>query len=102
MNVKIGEKYRVRSWESMKKEFGSVYTDLPDEYINCCASFVKSMRKYCGTIVTIDYVCDRNSDLFYIKEDMGKFTWSTDMIIPTGDLYEAIQNRRRSSDSSMG
>lgn len=41
-------------------------------------------------------------DLFRVQEDGGKFIWSTDMVKPTGDLYEAIQSRRHSSDSSMG
>lgn len=36
------------------------------------------------------------------EEDNGRYMWSTDMITPLGDLYEAIQSRRHSSDSSMG
>lgn len=39
---------------------------------------------------------------FRIEEDNGRYMWSTDMITPLGDLYEAIQSRRHSSDSSMG
>lgn len=45
-----------------------------------------------------DYQCN----VFRIEEDNGRYMWSTDMITPLGDLYEAIQSRRHSSDSSMG
>lgn len=40
--------------------------------------------------------------IIIIEEDNGRYMWSTDMITPLGDLYEAIQSRRHSSDSSMG
>ena len=102
MKVKVRKKYRVRSWEDMKREFGLRHAGSPYEYIDCQASFVKDMCKYCGSIITITYVliCDRN--LFNIEEDGSAFRWSTDMIMPIGGLHEAIQSRRCSSDSSMG
>lgn len=102
MKVKVGQKYRVRSWESMKKEFGLRHAGSYNEYISCQASFVRDMRKYCGNIVTIKYVLPWDRDLFDIEEDGRMFTWSTDMIMPIGGLYEAIQSRRSGPDSSMG
>lgn len=101
MKVKVGQKYRVRSWESMKKEFGLRHACSLNEYIPCQASFVRSMDEYCGNIVTIREVLIWNRDLFDIEEDGGAFTWSTDMIMPIGGLHEAIQSRRCSSDSSV-
>lgn len=102
MKVKVGQKYKVQSWESMKRKFGSRHISSLNEYIDCCASFVGSMRKYCGSIVTIEYIHDWNSNFFDIKEDDGAFTWSTDMVMPIGGLHEAIQSRRHCSDSSVG
>lgn len=45
---------------------------------------------------------NKHGNVFRIEEDNGRYMWSTDMITPLGDLYEAIQSRRHSSDSSMG
>lgn len=96
--MKVGQKYKVRSWEDMEKEFGTA--QIKDKtYIPCLAFFVKGMCRFCGTTVTVSCV---GSNIFKIKEDNGRYMWSTDMITPLGDLYEAIQSRRHSSDSSMG
>lgn len=73
--MKVGQKYKVRSWDDMKREFGIAQT-------------------------TVSYFIYDN--VFRIEEDNGRYMWSTDMITPLGDLYEAIQSRRHSSDSSMG
>lgn len=62
--------------------------------------FVKDMCRFCGTTITVSYFIYDN--VFRIEEDNGRYMWSTDMITPLGDLYEAIQSRRHSSDSSMG
>ena len=95
--MKVGEKYKVRSWDDMEKEFGTVIGC--EMFIPCRGSFMLSMKKYCNTIVTVNVV---SNNFFKIQEDKGVFIWSIDMIRPLGDLYEAIQNRRHSSDSSMG
>lgn len=70
------------------------------KYIPCLAFFVKDMCRFCGTTITVSYFIYNN--VFRIEEDNGRYMWSTDMITPLGDLYEAIQSRRHSSDSSMG
>lgn len=59
-----------------------------------------SMKKYCGTIVTV--VSTGWFNLFRVQEDEGKFIWSIDMVRPIGGLYEAIQSRRHCPDSPMG
>lgn len=41
------------------------------------------------------------NNVFRIEEDNGRYMWSTDMITPLGDLYEAIQSRRHCPDSTM-
>lgn len=85
--VKIGKKYKVRSWDDMEREFGTAQTG--DEiYIPCLAFFVKDMCRFCGTTITVSYFIYNN--VFRIEEDNGRYMWSTDMITPLGDLYEAI------------
>lgn len=97
--MRVGQKYKVRSWDDMKREFG-IAEGIAETYIPCEGDFMLSMKKYCGTIVTV--VSTGWFDLFRVQEDEGKFLWSIDMVKPIGDLYEAIQSRRHSSDSSMG
>lgn len=95
--MKVGQKYKVRSWDDMEREFGTAQIGGVT-YIPCLESFVKDMCRFCGTTVTVSYF---NNNVFRIEEDNGRYAWSTDMITPLGDLYEAIQSRRHSSDSSM-
>lgn len=57
--MKVGQKYKVRSWDDMKREFGIAQTG--DEiYIPCLAFFVKDMCRFCGTTITVSY--------FYIRQ----------------------------------
>lgn len=98
--MKVGQKYKVRSWDDMKKEFG--IAEGFETYIPCSGYFMLSMKKYCDTIVTFVENIGGWHDLFRVQEDEGKFLWSMDMVKPVGGLYEAIQSRRHSSDSSMG
>ena len=96
--MKVGQKYKVRSWEDMEREFGTA-EGIHETYIPCRGAFMLSMKKYCNTIVTVDAVL---INLFRVQEDNWAFLWSTDMVKPLGDLYEAIQNRRHCPDSQMG
>lgn len=53
--MKVGQKYKVRSWDDMKREFGIAQTG--DEiYIPCLAFFVKDMCRFCGTTITVSYI----------------------------------------------
>jgi hypothetical protein len=65
---KVGDRVKVRSWESMAKEFG---TDGGNIQVPCV--FVPKMRKYCGQIVTIRYVS--STGRYLIKEDNG-YGWA--------------------------
>lgn len=51
-NFKIGDKVKIRTWESMEKEFD---TDR-DGDIPCRGYFVTDMKKYCGKVFTIKEV----------------------------------------------
>lgn len=98
--MKVGQKYKVRSWDDMVKEFG-IAEGVAETYILCEGDFMLSMKKYCGTIVTVVSITGWYN-LFRVQEDEGKFLWSMDMVKPIGGLYEAIQNRRHCPDSPMG
>lgn len=97
--MRVGQKYKVRSWDDMEREFG-ITKGLTETYIPCRGDFILSMKKYCGTIVTVVSIDLYN--FFRVQEDEGKYMWSMDMVKPTGGLYEAIQNRRHCPDSPMG
>lgn len=97
--MRVGQKYKVRSWDDMEREFG-IAEGMAETYIPCVGDFMLSMKKYCGTIVTVASTGWIN--LFHVQEDGGKFLWSVDMVKPIGGLYEAIQNRRHCPDSPMG
>lgn len=96
--MKVGQKYKVRSWDDMVREFGTAQI-RGETYIPCLAYFVKDMCRFCGTTVTVSSFIRDN--VFRIEEDNGRYMWSTDMIMPIGGLHEAIQSRRCSSDSSV-
>lgn len=68
--LKVGDCVVVRSWESMVLEYG-------DEHGTICkgSHFIYSMRKYCKTIVTLDYF-DEYENIYRIKEDGGRWCWN--------------------------
>ena len=72
MKFKVGDKVKVRSWESMEAEFGLDYNaiDNPGHY------FVEDMKRYCGKYVTISD-CHRN--YYNIKEDNERYSWTNTM-----------------------
>lgn len=76
MKFKVGDKVRVRSWESMKKEFGN------DKYggVNCYYNFTPKMKKFCETVHTIKSV--NNEFKYYYLEDGAYYRFSGDMLEP--------------------
>ena len=75
MKYKVGDKVRVRQWDDMANEFGlhgRKDIDIP----NC--TFVKEMRKYCGSVVTIYKLTCRDTRYFIEEDDCG-FFWTDDM-----------------------
>ena len=74
MKYKVGDKVKVRSWEDMEKQYGLDY----DGDINTSFCFVKSMREYCGKILTVKYAYSDH----YNMADSG-WNWTDDMLEPT-------------------
>lgn len=67
MKYKVGDKVRVRQWDDMVKEYGFIDSVERDIYIPDC-TFVNSMKKFCGSVVTISNIVS-NNNRYLIKED---------------------------------
>ncbi len=80
MKFKVGDKVKVRSWESLREEFGASY-DV--NILNIRLGFNNEMRKMCGGIYKITYV-DHDS-MYYI---LNKSSWKW-----TDDMLEAVSVR---------
>lgn len=76
--LKVGDKVRVRSWDSMAEQYG---TDFRDGSIKVRHSFTGPMRKYCGKIVTITELIPSFNG-YKIKEDEGAWIYSDEMFEP--------------------
>ena len=75
MTYKIGDKVKIRSWESMENEFGADKDgDLPTN-----SYFLQGMRQSCGLETTITGNGFLEDD--YILEDGGRFFYSTDVFV---------------------
>lgn len=69
---KVGDRVRIKSWKQMEKEYG---LDAAGG-IKCKRAFVKSMRKYCGSTLTISKIA--SADTMDMQGSM--YSFSTDMI----------------------
>lgn len=71
MKFGIGDKVRVRSWGSMKEEFG---LDGDGDIPTSKYYFSSSMKNYCGKVLTVREVDDgyfmKNCDNFIFEDDM--------------------------------
>ena len=67
--IKVGDKVKILTWESMEKEFGLD----KDGYIKIRPCFVTCMRKYCGKTVTVSKINDDGS--FNVEEDDLRFNF---------------------------
>lgn len=73
----VGQKYKVRSWDDMAKEFGvNYYGVIP---CNHCA-FVREMKKYCGKKLRITSIHNFDDNYYYLD---GVHSWSF-----TSDMFE--------------
>lgn len=80
MKYKVGDKVRVRQWDDMAKEFGfSGCTKSNIDILGCL--FTNSMKKFCGSVVTISNIVSDNSR-YLIKEDNQNWYWTDDMFEP--------------------
>lgn len=77
MKYKVGDKVRVRQWDDMAKEYGFINSVKRDIDIPGC-TFVNSMKKFCGSVVTISNIVSDNS-IYLIKEDGYLWYWTNDM-----------------------
>lgn len=76
MKYRVGDKVRIRSWESMAKEFGyDAWGDIKIRH-----GFTEPMKKYCGKIVTIAKSPFSNS--YYIEEDEHRWVFVDEMFEP--------------------
>lgn len=80
MKYKVGDKVRVRQWDDMVKEYGFIDSVERDIYIPDC-TFVNSMKKFCGSVVTISNIVS-NNNRYLIKEDDHLWYWTDDMFEP--------------------
>lgn len=79
--MKVGQKYKVRSWDDMKREFGIAQTG--DEiYIPCLAFFVKDMCRFLET---------NNKEL---NDEIKHYYWDEEMLTSAGLLAQIIQRRK--------
>lgn len=74
-NFKIGDKVKIRTWESMRKEFG---TDRAGD-IPCRCYFVTYMKKYCGKVFTIKEVSRNGRYRLDGDDDVSDWKFSEDM-----------------------
>lgn len=80
----VGDKLRIRSWESMKDEFGEV-GPRSSPRISCAAAFTNAMRRLCGKDFTVKEIesspgrydiyhseegIEVDNEYFFISEDM--------------------------------
>ena len=89
-NLKVGDKVRIKEWDDMVEEYG---LDTEGDIMVKC-SFVQSMSKFCGEVVTISKVVE--DDLYEIEEDDTGYMFSTDMFKSIEDdstfLYPELKN----------
>ena len=71
---KVGDKVRVRSWDSMEQEYG--INDWGNIDVKC--GFTPEMKRFCGKVVTIKSIC-ASGKTYRIKEDNEAFYWSDGM-----------------------
>lgn len=80
MKYKVGDKVKVRSWESMEKEYG---TDLRGDIKLPNIYFAKRMKEFCGKEVTIEkcFYNEAKEENYYIV-DGRPWTFSNEMFEP--------------------
>lgn len=71
---KPGDKVKIRTWEDMEKQYG---LDRDRDINTPLYSVVRSMKKYCRTIVTVKRI---GSECFAITNDVHKYSWGFETI----------------------
>lgn len=78
MKYKVGDKVRVRQWDDMAKEFRELSRDINIVKADDNCLFKNEMKKYCGTVVTIEKVINEYKR-YLIAEDDQSWYWTDDM-----------------------
>jgi len=91
-DVKVGQKYRIRQWDDMMKEFSGCYQNKDGSYqtIKAKFGFVSEMRELCGNIYTVKST--RPDGSVYWEED-ARFNYSSDMIEPLVKVGEHVKTK---------
>ena len=87
--LRIGKKYRVKSFEQLKKEYGVTEGGMPDVLLG----FNSDMKRLCGHIVTITRHKSEYTPSYYIKEDPWGWAWTSQMLLKLP--LRALINRRK-------
>jgi len=80
MEIKAGDKVRIKSWEAMEAEFGLD----EDGDINCLPYITGKMRWACGATLTVQEITSEARHLeFFMEEDPGTFfaAWMVEEVI---------------------
>ena len=78
MKYKVGDKVRVRQWDDMAKEFRELSRDISIVKSDDNCLFKNEMKKYCGTVVTIEKVFNEYKR-YFIAEDHDNWYWTDEM-----------------------
>ena len=95
MKFKVGDRVRIRQWDDMKKEFGTVSWGV----INCSNAFTEGMRELCGKKATISHIYGAFSKNVSLKDFENcegidtNWCYSTDMLEPvlTGEEKQYLE-----------
>lgn len=89
MNLKVGDKVRVKSLEEIAK-IAKEYDKEDEVYIfDGYYDFVEEMFKYCGKQVEIKEIKEIEYEpcTYYLKEDNGVFSWIEDWFVKEEPYY---------------
>lgn len=92
---KPGDKVKIRTWEDMEKQYG---LDRDRDINTPLYSVVRSMKKYCGTIVTVKRI---GSEYFVITNDVHKYSWgfeTIEQVYPKEDKMEFTKDMLKSGE----
>ena len=87
--LRIGKKYRVKSFEQLKKEYGVTEGGMPNIFFG----FNSDMERLCGHIVTITRHKSECIPSYYVKEDPWGWAWTSQMLMELP--LRALINRRK-------
>lgn len=90
MEISVGDRLRVRSWESMAAEFG---TDDDGWAICCRFKFMREMMNICGEPFTVKEIADGIGGRAYLSEEgtemIGcEYTWRPKGWLISADMLE--------------